>query len=206
MIRKRLARGKSQADEYQQAPVQQAPQQQYQEPAPQQYQEQSPSGEPWRDELSGMIAAEVRQIESVKQRQAFEQQAQAEQRQFEDKFNRGMSKYADFDDVVSGKPITSQMVMATRGMDDPAAFIYAAAKLQPKELDRIARLGDPMAQAVEIGRLDAMMRKSRSSVSTAPRPIGTVRGDVVEKSAKAPKTVDDILRNEDARRMQSKRR
>ena len=67
------------------------------------------------------------------------------------------------------------MVIATRGMQDPAAFIYAAAKTQAPELERISRIQDPISQVVELGRLEERMRKSRASVSQAPRPIDMMK-------------------------------
>jgi hypothetical protein len=105
-----------------------------------------------------------------------------------------MAKYQDFEQVVMGKPLTPQMVIATRGMSDPAAFIYAAAKTQAPELDRISKIGDPYAQAIELGRLEERMRKARSTVSKAPRPIEAPKGDVSEKVQRTW-SIDEKLRH-----------
>ena len=90
-------------------------------------------------------------------------------------------------------------------MDDPAAFIYAAAKTQAPELERISKLSDPYSQAVELGRLEERMRKSRASVSGAPRPIDQIKGDSVEKEHQ-PRTwsIDDKLQA-DERAMRKER-
>ena len=138
--------------------------------------------------------------------QQWQRQAQEAQAQFEVKFNEGVAKYADFEQVVQGKPLTPQMVLATRGMNDPAAFIYAAAKTQPKELERIASIGDPMAQAVEMGQLAERMRKARSQVSQAPRPIDAPKGDVVEKVERTRNIDDQIQREEQRLRKERARR
>jgi hypothetical protein len=103
------------------------------------------------------------------------------QMEFEDKFNSGMSKYSDFHQVVSGKPITDSMLMAIRTFDNPAGFIYAASKIHSQEIDRIARIEDPYVQASEIGRLHEKMVKERKTVSKAPHPIESPKGDIGQK-------------------------
>jgi len=179
-IRKRL---KERAEEPAQ---QQAP--------PQDFQYDAGSSDSWEAQLEAFNEAWFQKREQrarQEQYQRYEEQTQAE---FEIKFNQGAAKYQDFEQVVMGKPLTPQMVIATRGMQDPAAFIYAAAKTQAPELERISRLADPYAQAVELGRLEQRMRQSRASVSKAPRPIDAVKGDAPEP--KGPKTwsIDDKLR------------
>jgi hypothetical protein len=152
----------------------------------------------WEAQLESFIDNTLSKREQKIQQQRWQQQAQEAQAQFEIKFNDGVAKYTDFEQVVYGKALTPQMVLATRGMNDPAAFIYAAAKTQGKELERIAQIGDPMTQAVEMGQLAERMRKARSNVSQAPRPIEAPKGDVVEKVERT-RNIDDQIRQEEQR-------
>jgi hypothetical protein len=177
MIRDRLSRGR------------QEPQ-----PAPQVQQPQTQADpEDWQAQLYDVIDQRLSQRDKQVQEQQWQRQEQENQAQFEVRFNQGMSKYNDFEQVVSGKPLTPQMVIATRGMQDPAAFIYAAAKTQAPELERISRIQDPISQVVELGRLEERMRKSRASVSQAPRPIDIIKGDVPDK-VERKWSIDDKLR------------
>jgi hypothetical protein len=184
MIRERVARMK-QSDFQPQQPAQ--PESEY----------QAPEGD-WEAQLESFIDHTLSKREQKIQQQRWQQQAQEAQAQFEIKFNDGVAKYADFEQVVYGKALTPQMVLATRGMNDPAAFIYAAAKTQGKELERIAQINDPMTQAVEMGQLAERMRKARSNVSQAPRPIEAPKGDVVEKVERT-RNIDDQIRQEEQR-------
>lgn len=176
MIRDRLSRGKF-AEQQSQPPY--TPQQQQ---AAQDFQPDPNNSDSWEVQLSQFVNREVELREQRIKEQQWQQKAQIDQAQFEVKFNSGAAKYPDFDQVVLGKPLTPQMVMATRGMNDPASFIYAAAKTQEAELSRIASLQDPMIQAVELGKLEERMRKARPISSSAPKPISHSVGDVSERT------------------------
>lgn len=152
----------------------------------------------WEAQLESFIDQTLSKREQKIQEQRWQEQVQEVQAQFEIKFNEGVAKYPDFEQVVAGKPLSPQMVLATRGMNDPAAFIYAAAKTQAKELERISSIGDPMTQAVEMGQLAERMRKARSNVSQAPRPIDTPKGDVSEKVERT-RNIDDQIQLEEKR-------
>jgi len=129
---------------------------------------------------------------AAEQRRKIEQEEQTIQMQFQEKFTAGVEKYDNFREVVAGKPITDAMMFATRGMDDPAAFIYAASKMQPKELERIANIRDPYQQAVEIGRLDSSLKKARMIANKSPRPLEDIKGDVVTKD-RVNTNIDDRI-------------
>lgn len=150
--------------------------------------------ENWEAQLKTFIKNTFTEIsnESVqKERQAQEAQRQAE---FDDKMMRGMNKYNDFVDVVQKQPISDAMLMATRTLDNPAAFIYAAAKMQGAELQRIAKISDPFQQAAEMGRLEEKMRKSKV-VTKAPRLIKSDRTDVIEKDdpKQQPRNIESLI-------------
>ena len=184
MIRERLSRGKFAEQQQQQ---QYTPQQQQ---AAQDFQHDPNSTDSWEVQLESFIENSIAKRENRIKEQQWQQQAQQQQAEFEIKFNNGASKYSDFEQVVQGKPLTPQMVMATRGMSDPASFIYAAAKSQEAELGRIAQISDPMVQAVELGKLEERMRKSRPLSSRSPKPISNSVGDVAEKAEKRDGDMD----------------
>jgi len=194
MMRDRNARGEfaRQEAQRQQQKAQQQPQHQ-----------QVEGNEDWEAQLESFVEQTLSKREQKLQEQQWQQQEQQAQANFEIKFNTGAAKYADFESVVMNKALTPQMVIATRGMSDPAAFIYAAAKTQAAELERISKISDRYVQAVEIGKLDERMKKSRASTSSAPKPIAGVKGDVLSKVK--PTNIDDILRSEDAKRLKNRR-
>lgn len=164
----------------------------------QNYNESNETGEDWEQQFESLVEQTLSKREQKIKEGQWQEQAQRQQAEFEIKFNQGASKYSDFEQVVMGKPLTPQMVVATRGMNDPAAFIYAAAKTQSAELGRIAQINDPYVQAVELGKLEERMRKAKVVHSNAPKPIDAVKGDVTDKQVR-PKNVDDLLREQEAK-------
>lgn len=170
LIRERLARGRH-AEQAQ--PVQQQPQQQ---------QQSSEQEENWQQELEKFVEQTIDKRQTKLAEQQWKQQEALRQAEFESKFSTGMGKYSDFREVVAGKPITDSMLLATRNLENPAAFIYGAAKFHSQELDRIAKISDPYAQAAEVGRLHEKMIKTKNVVSNAPKPIEAVTGDIPAKN------------------------
>ncbi len=162
MIRDRLSRVK-------QAPVEPVPAYQT-EPA--QPVMDNASNESWEAQLDAVIDARLSTREQQRQQLQWQQEQQEQQAQFEVKFNQGAAKYSDFEGVVYGKPLTPQMVLATRGMSDPAAFIYAASKTQASE----------------------------------PKPIDSIKGDVVEKQDRTRNIDDKIIADEQRLRKERARR
>ena len=162
------------------------------------------NSEDWEQQFETLVEQTLTKREQKLQKQQWQERAQREQADFEIKFNSGAAKYVDFESVVVGKPLTPQMVIATKAMKDPAAFIYAAAKTQAHELDRISKIADPLVQAVEIGKLEERMRKGKSSTTAAPRPLDGVHGDVAHDKVR-PRSVDDILREEAANKIRGRR-
>ena len=115
-----------------------------------------------------------------------------------------MTQFNDFTDVINELPfeITNPMTLATRAMENPAAFLYAAAKREAKELERISKIRDPYAQMTEMGKLEERMRRNKPTTK-APRPLGRVGDDATTKEAKKQKeqTGDDLLAKADAKRI-----
>jgi hypothetical protein len=183
-IRDRLSRGKYAEEQYQppQQPIQQ-PQQQVDDDVE----------EDWRTQLRREIRTEMTQAQQEANENAWRQQESAKQADFESKFTSGMGKYQDFQQVVANKPITDHMLLATRNLDNPAAFIYGAAKLHPQELSRIASIQDPYAQASEVGRLHERMIKERKVASDAHKPLQAPKGDLPQKNAPSKISLEDRI-------------
>lgn len=178
MIRERLARAK-QPDAVAPAPAQAT------QPEP-----TADGEESWETQLDTKIDQRVEQRELEKQQRAWEAKQQSEMAQYAEKFEAGSAKYTDFESVVTGKPITASMMMATKSMQDPAAFIYAVCKAQPAELERIAKIPDQHVQIAEMARLEERMKRPKATTNT-PKPSRKISGDA---SSEMPKySVDQLI-------------
>lgn len=134
------------------------------------------SDDTWEAQLEDVIEKTIQKRESKRVNEEWQREEQASQAEYEIKFTQGMTKYKDFKQVVGNKPITNAMMLATRSMKDPAAFIYAASKQHSKELERIAQIREPVTQATEIGRLEERMKKARI-IPQSPPPSRKLKGD-----------------------------
>lgn len=158
----------------------------------------------WQQQLAQVIRHEVKNMartEKEEQERARESQMH---REFETKFKQGITKFDDFTDVIESLPcqISDPMVLGTRAMENPAAFLYAAAKRHPAELERISKIRDPYAQMTEMGRLEERMRKNKPTTK-APRPLGRTPEDSHSPAPKK-KTEDNgdtLLARADAKRL-----
>lgn len=158
------------------------------------------SKESWQQQLESFVENTVTRMSHKQAQQAFNEKEQRAQAEFETKFHQGMTKFGDFQQVVGTKNITDAMVIASRAMADPAAFLYAAAKRAPQELERIAKM-DPYAQMVEIGKLEEKLKKTREP-TRAPKPAAKVSEDmgIPHKGDKSP-SIEDLIAHSNARRM-----
>lgn len=159
------------------------------------------SQESWQQQLKSFVKQtmyEEHQEQSHRAQQHKEQMAHAE---FEDKFTRSMGKFNDFRDVVGKQPISDTMLLATRSMQDPAAFLYAASKRAPKELERIARIADPYSQIAEMGKLEERMKQSKATTK-APKPLSKVEADVpIAHKAYVKPDIDELIRQSTAKKL-----
>lgn len=157
---------------------------------------------PWEQQLSDFVKHTVKNMHQDEQKQARLQQEQAAEEAFAKKFKKDMQRFYDFREVVGPMPIDDAMTLALRGMSDPSAFIYAASKRQPGELERISKLSDPYARMVEMGKLEERMRRNKPTTK-APRPLGRAKEDAPTKPASKQKdmTGDDLLAKADAKRL-----
>ncbi len=158
----------------------------------------------WEQQLQGFIENTVSNM-TTKQQLAQQQAEEARvQRDFEDRFQNGMNKFPDFVETIEALPctISNPMTLATRAMSDPAAFLYAAAKRAPEELERISKIRDPYAQMTEMGKLEERMRRNKPATK-APRPLGKAQEDA---SMPAPKkktedTIEDLIAKSQAKKL-----
>jgi len=189
MIRDRLKRGTFRQEQ------EQPTQQQVQQAQNSGFEYNENSDESWQQQLKTFVKSTMQEVQQENIQHQQVQQQKATQTAFEEKFFDGMAKHPDFVQELSDKTITNDMMMGIRGLDNPAGFLYAAAKREPKELERISRIPDPYQQSAEMGRLHERMRKAKTS-SNAPRPVSQDRGDIADK---APQKVSiDHLIQEDA--------
>lgn len=162
----------------------------------------------WQQQLASFVKQTVNSMTREQQESQTRAQEQAVQQQFESKFRDGMNRFDDFREVMTSLPfeISNPMTLATRSMDNPAAFLYAAAKRHPQELERISKIRDPYGQMMEIGKLEERMRKNKTSTK-APRPLERTKEDATVKSPKKEKDYsgDDLLAKADAKRLANAR-
>lgn len=156
----------------------------------------------WEQQLSDFVKQTVSNMHQDEQRQKREMQEQAAHREFATKFQKGMERFSDFREVVGAQPMDDAMTLALRGMPDPAAFIYAASKRNPQEIERISKLADPYVRMVEMGKLEERMRRNKPTTKT-PRPLGRTREDTTAKPVAKQKDMsgDDLLAKADAKRL-----
>lgn len=193
MIRDRLKRGafKNAEQQPQQQPVQPT-QQQVQQAQDSGFQYNEDSEKTWSQQLEEFVEQTLYKVNAKHQQKAMEAQNKAKQAEFESKFYSEMDKYPDFVEVLSDKPVTNEMMIGIRGLDNPAAFLYAAAKRQPAELERIAKIADPYQQIAEMGRLHERMVKNKNS-SNAPRPVTRDRSDISDSASPAKVSIDHLI-------------
>lgn len=162
----------------------------------------------WQQQLGQFIKQTVNSM-SREQEEAQKRHEEAQvQAEFESKFREGMNRFDDFREVITSLPceITNPMTLATRAMDNPAAFLYAAAKRHPQELERISKIRDPYGQMMEMGKLEERMRKNKPTTK-APRPLGRSPEDATTKTKPKERDTsgDDLLAKADAKRLSTVR-
>lgn len=158
----------------------------------------------WQQQLESFVEQTFNKINQRQLTQAQQQKEHQAQIEFQEKFTTGMERFTDFRETVSAQPITDPMTYALRGMKDPAAFVYAASKRHPQELQRISQIGDPYAQMVEMGKLEERMRKSAPNKSNAPKPVSRLKEDtgmpIPKKKTGEGDSIEDLIAKADAKR------
>jgi hypothetical protein len=192
-IRERLSRGR-----YAEQPTQQQVEQ-----VADNFKADPNSEESWETQLEAFVEKTIDKKQKKAQQEQWQRMEKEKQADFEAKFTTGMNKYPDFIDVVKGKPITTDIMLATRSLDNPAAFIYGASKLHPQELDRISKIPDAYQQAMEVGRLHEKMVKARHHQSKAAKPIEAPKGDV-PVNAPTRTSIDSLIEQHGRQKQQQR--
>lgn len=182
MIRDRLSRGQHQ----------QPPTQQQVNTAAAGFEYNAESEETWQQQLDKFVRHTVKRMNTEEVEDRKQHQERAITQAFESKFHVGMSKYPDFQKTLTGKPVTDAMMHGIRGLDNPASFLYAAAKQQPGELERISKIPDAYQQIAEMGRLHERMRVKKKQSSNAPAPMKPSSGDISD-SAPYKRSIDQMI-------------
>ena len=194
-IRERLSRGR-----HAEQPTQQQVQQASKDFAPDPNSEES-----WEAQLEAFVDRTIEKRERTLSEKQWRQEEAQRQAEFEEKFTTGMSKYQDFREVVTKLPISNEIMLAARALDNPAAFIYAASKLHPGEIQRISQIRDPYTAAAEVGRLHERMVKAKNATSKAGKPLDTPKSDMaVAKDTDRP-SIDNLIRQHEKQKFGSKR-
>lgn len=176
---------------------------QIQQAAQQGFEYNAESPESWQQQLESFVEQTVTKMGQKQTQQALQMKEQHAHAEFEQKFRTGMGKFNDYVNVVGQQPITDAMTLASRGMNDPAAFFYAASKRAPQELQRIAQIPDQYAQMVEIGKLEERMRQSKPTNGTrTPKPIGKMQEDssIPHQTKKREPTIEELIAKDAAKR------
>jgi hypothetical protein len=160
----------------------------------------------WQQQLTDFVKQTVNSMTTEQQQKERALKEDHVQREFHKKFTQGMDRFHDFREVVSAQPMDDAMTLSLRAMADPSAFIYAASKRHPQEIERISKLPDPYARMVEMGKLEERMRRNKSTTK-APRPLGRTKEDITSKAIPKQKdmTGDDLLAKADAKRLSTVR-
>lgn len=156
----------------------------------------------WQQQLASFVKHTVNSMQGEQERRQKEMEEQKVQKEFQVKFQQGMERFGDFREVVGAQPIDDAMAMSLRAMDDPTAFIYAASKRNPQELERISKLRDPYARMVEMGRLEERMRRNKPT-TRAPKPLGRTQEDSLtpQPKKKTGDSIEDLIAKSDANRL-----
>jgi len=163
---------------------------------------EEPEESDWERELESLVDRRLEMIEQRKLEAQWKEQAAQEQNTFEQKFSTSMSKYNDFEETVAplAGHLNPTMAQALKGMDNPAAFIYNAAKKHKDEIIRISSMNNPYQQVIALGALEASMKKKKIA-SSAPAPVNRDKGDYSPaQSAKVKNSIDHAIAQEENRK------
>ena len=162
---------------------------------------EEPNAQPgdWQEELNQFVNQAVTRREQELKEKQWREEAFKEQQKFENKFNQGMLKYNDFQEVVApiAPLLNENLAQGLHGIENPAAFIYTIAKHHQGEFEKISKMNNPIQQIAALGALEATIKKNKNMGSNAPKPIDREKGDYSSKSSE-PRTnsVDHILRQQ----------
>jgi len=145
--------------------------------------------------LKPIIQETFADIEHSQRQRQFQQIEEAAHRRLISEFTKAEREFENFSEIVNAQPVDEAMQMALRGMDKPAAFIYAASTRYPAELQRISKIPDPYARIVAMGKLEGKIIKETKPSTSAPKPVSRTQEDtsIPQKKEKRDDTIEDLI-------------
>lgn len=168
------------------------------------------SEDDWEAQLRDVIIQTVKENEAS-ERQKIEKSEQAarhaeqvaKQEAYDSDFMDKASKFNDFEDVVKGK-VSEAMYHAASAASNPAAFIYAACKRAPQEVERISKIENPIVQMVEFGKLEEKMKTSKKSTK-APKPVSRTSSGKSVPYKSSGQSIEEKIAESNERRLNGMR-
>lgn len=154
----------------------------------------------WEQQLEAKIEATIEKKQRDAEMRQMQQEENAKMEVFRDKFDNGRVKFKDFEDVIGKHRVTNSMFLAIREFDDPAGFIYAAAKLKPDEFKKISEMTDPYTQSAALGKLEATMKRTGKTKTNSPPPVKRVAGDGQNRQV-PQKSLDNLILSDAKRKL-----
>lgn len=117
----------------------------------------------------------LEELEAQKAKQAEEQQRKWQERQQKyaaTKAEHGFKDFEEVEELVSSTLDVTQQGIIVQGADDSALLVYALGK-NPKKLEELSKVKDPVEFAVRIGKLETQLKVTNKK---APAPEKRVSG------------------------------
>lgn len=162
----------------------------------------------WQQQLKQFVRHEITSVTTEEQQKQQRYEEAKTQAEFEGRFRQDVDRFPDFEKVITEleAQIDDPMMYAIRGTKNPAAFLYAAAKRAPQELQRIAKMKDPYAKVAAMGALEVTLKQTKP-MTKAPKPVGRFHEDNAsmpkKKDPKDPNSegyIEDLIGRADAKR------
>ncbi len=133
---------------------------------------------------------DTQQAESKKTQEAQNQKWQGRQNQYlTKKDEHGFKDFEESEDMVTGTLNTIQQSIIIHGAEDSALVVYALGK-NPKKLEELSRITDPVEFAIRIGKLESSLNvKTRKAPNPEKRVIGAKGGGL---SGSVEKTLEKL--------------
>lgn len=157
----------------------------------------------FEEQFAAMVRKTLIKEEQVRAQELRQKEEYQEMQNFKGRFEKGMNRFDDFVEVVENQPIDDAMTLALRGVSDPAAFIYAASKRMPQELERISKLKSPHDRYAEMIRLETKLKATKTGSKT-PKPIGRIADDAHIPDSprkKSEESIEDLIAKSESKKL-----
>lgn len=131
-----------------------------------------------RESVEGQVIEALQKREQLTQQKEKEQRLQAEAKELQNKFAKGLDKYDDFQDVIDSLPFTNEMLQAVIASNNVEDFVYSLGKNRFEDVERIFKL-PPKQQYKEMVKLELEFEQSKNKkiVKPTPAPPVAVKGN-----------------------------